>query len=391
MLNLFNSISKVGSPRAKVQLLLQYPQQNELKTVLRYATDPFITFGITDFEEKEGAVGDPYYILERLSRRELTGAEAKDLLGTEVGDHPEDREIIRRILRKDLRCGVGEKLVQSAYPGLIRSFSVMRASKFEKMPRGKCFIEKKIDGLRCIAIVEGQSVTLLSRNGREFTSSDHLKPQILRMAQRVGDCVFDGELTSGNFNESSSAVRRKNDQNDSTVYNVFDFLSMEEWKNPRDPYYVRRGRLEDLFQTDTHLHLVPSYEVSSEEDAFRYYEHFRALGFEGAIIKSSGGTYQFKRSNYWLKLKAVEDVDLKVEKLIQGEGKYHGMLGAVIVTFKGKRVNVGSGFSDEERREFWDNPNLILHKVIEIQYHEVTPDGSLRHPRFVKIREDKSA
>jgi len=66
------------------------------------------------------------------------------------------------------------------------------------------------------------------------------------------------------------------------------------------------------------------------------------------------------------------------------------MLGAAIVTYKGKRVRVGSGFSDEQRQQFWANPNSIKGKIIEVQFHEETPDGSLRHPRFVRVREDKT-
>ena len=120
------------------------------------------------------------------------------------------------------------------------------------------------------------------------------------------------------------------------------------------------------------------------------YNRFLDLGYEGAIVKNVKGLYRKRKHRDWMKLKEVNDVDLRVESLVQGEGKYHGMLGAVIVKFKNKRVSVGSGFSDEERELYWKEPNLIVGKVVEIHYHEVTPDGSLRHPRVFKIREDKS-
>lgn len=392
MIELFNTISKMGSPSDKIRALLSHPQQEELKTVLRLATDPFLTFGITSTDGESKGNADTYHVLGQLARRELTGSAARLALGEATLDG-EDRELVHRIIRKDLRCGVGEKLVLQAYPGLIRQFEVMRADKFKGLPsRGTYFIEPKYDGLRCVSVIEGESVTLFSRNGKEFTSSDHLKEQLLRAARGLGDCVFDGELTSGNFNESSSAVRRKSCQNDQTVYNVFDYLPMEEWKNPLNHYISRRRSLENLFQvlSEPNLILVPSFRVSSEEEVFKRYGQFLDMGYEGGIIKRGEGIYRFKRHRDWMKLKEVNDVDLKVESLVQGEGKYYGMLGAVIVRYKGKRVNVGSGFSDTERQMFWDDPTLIQHKVIEIQYHQETPDGSLRHPRFVKVREDKS-
>ena len=393
MLKLFDNIAKFNSPADKVKMLLEYPYQEELKEVLQWATDPFITFGITSVDGNPLALADTFKILKRCADRTLTGGEARRTLGEACLDE-EDQEVITRILRKDLRCGLGEKLVLQAYPGLIRQFSVMRAYKFdEAKPRLSYAVEPKYDGLRCVAIIEGGSVNLISRNGLSFTSSDHLKPQLLEIVKGFGDCVIDGELVSGNFNESSSAVRKKAQQDDSTNYHIFDIMDMDEWKTPAKPYYQRRQILESLLpatHSSGNLRLVPSFRVISEDEIMSLYNRFLDLGYEGAIVKNVKGLYRKRKHRDWMKLKEVNDVDLRVESLVQGEGKYHGMLGAVIVKFKNKRVSVGSGFSDEERELYWKEPNLILHKVIEIHYHEVTPDGSLRHPRVFKIREDKS-
>lgn len=390
MLKLFDEIASVGSPSEKVELLKKYPYQSVLKEVLRLATDPFITFGVTSVEGEPK--GDSYYlvVLKLCAERKLTGNDARAALGGACTDL-EDQEIVTRIIRKDLRCGVGEKLVLQAYPELIRQFDVMRADKFAGLnPRNDYFIEPKYDGLRCLAMVEDGAVTLFSRNGKEFTSSDHLKPQILKLV-RGNNCVLDGELTSGNFNESSSAVRKKDTQDDSTIFNIFDHLDFHEWKKPVNPYYQRRNQLESLgWSSQGSLLMVPSYRVSSEDEAFKLYSHFLEKGYEGGILKNSRGLYRFKRHKDWMKLKEVNDVDLRVDHLVQGEGKYHGMLGAAVVKYKGKKVSVGSGWSDEERALYWKDPTLLMGKVIEIRYHQETPDGSLRHPRFYKIREDKS-
>lgn len=330
-------------------------------------------------------------ILDLMLSRDLTGNAARKALGEACLD-VEDQELFTRVINKDLRCGLGEELVLRAYPGLIRQFKVMRARKFEGMSSRLSYtIEPKYDGLRCVARVTSNSVVLLSRNGLEFTSSDHLKDQLLSLAGGA-EFFFDGELVSGNFNSSVSAVKRKTEQNSTTRFFIFDVLTPEEWKKPTLQFYVRRNMLENLFggREFDHIKPTPIYPVENEPSAMARYNQFRDLGYEGGMLKNSRGLYRFSKHKDWMKLKAVEDVDLPVLELVQGEGKYHGMLGAVIVSFKGKRVNVGSGFSDEERQLFWDNPELIKRKVIEIQYHEITPDGSLRHPRFIQIREDKS-
>lgn len=393
MLELFNNIAKVGSPTDKINLLKEYPYQSELKEVLRLATDPFLTFGITSVEGEPQGNCDYFDVLKQCSERSITGGAARLALGESCLD-AEDQEIVTRIINKDLRCGLGQQLVLKLYPGLIRQFKVMRAHKYDgAKARTSYAVEPKYDGLRGVCIVEGKSVNILSRNGLPFTSSDHLKVQILELVKDFGDCVLDGELLSGDFNASSSAVRRKSDQNDSTNYHVFDIMDLDEWKSPTRPYYQRRQDLEALFSDEIemkNIKLVPAFRVDTDDEVMNLYNRFLDHGYEGAIVKNVKGLYRKGKHRDWLKLKEVNDVDLKVESLIQGEGKYYGMLGAVVVKFKGKRVNIGAGWSDSKRDHYWKNPNELLHKVIEIHYHQITPDGSLRHPRFFCIREDKS-
>lgn len=397
MIDLFNQIAKYNSPSDKLALLREYPYQEELKSVLRLALDPFITFGISDFDPAPDNEYSPlghFEVLEKLASRELTGGAARRALGLSVRDLDEDyHELVRRIIRKDLRCGVGPALALQFCPNIIRTFEVMRAVPLSKTkPKaGKSYlIEPKYDGLRAIAVIKGQSVTLLSRNGLEFTSVDHLKEPLLRMA-RGRDLFFDGELVNGNFNNSSSAVRRKNQTNTETQYHIFDRLETNEWGVATREQAHRRMLLGRDFESnrDEGLQLVPSYRATPEEFMW-YYNRFLDQGYEGAMVKDPMGLYRFRKHKDWIKIKPAEDLDLRVESLVQGEGKYFGMLGAAIVKYKGKRVSVGSGFSDEQRQQFWADPNSIKGKIIEVRFHEETPDGSLRHPRFIRVREDKT-
>lgn len=393
LIDLFDKVAKVNRPEAKLSYLRQYPFQQDLKDVLRRALDPFITYGITDLGPYDGQEGrDPREVLQDLASRRLTGNAAKMELARAVGDEDDrDRELFRRIIRKDLRCGVGTKLANQFYPDLIVEFEVMRADKYKAPVKGKSyFVEPKMDGLRGVAVCKDGGVSILSRNGIEFTSCDHLKPQILQLLNGQ-DGVLDGELVNGNFNQSSGSIRRKSEGNEGITFNIFDYLTMDEWKSCSRAYVHRRRDLEGLFDGFEYpgLVLVPSIRVEREDQIFEHYHRMLSLGLEGVIIKRADGLYKKKRSREWMKLKDVNTLDLRVKKLVQGEGKYYGMMGAAIVEYKGKNVNVGTGWSDHERELYWKTPSLLVGKILEVSFHEITPDGSLRHPRAKTIRNDK--
>jgi len=121
---------------------------------------------------------------------------------------------------------------------------------------------------------------------------------------------------------------------------------------------------------------------------------------EGLIVKIPDAAYAKKKSFDWLKVKTQETEDLRIINAFSGEPhtKYVHCLGGLIVERQGVQVRVGGGFSDHERETIWQlyltdkqNPDnhALIGRLIEVEFHEVTPDGSLRHPRFVRFRDDK--
>jgi ATP-dependent DNA ligase len=119
------------------------------------------------------------------------------------------------------------------------------------------------------------------------------------------------------------------------------------------------------------------------------HDEFVAQGYEGAMVKDLDAPYKFGRGPEVMKLKAFHDVDLKIESLLEGTGKYSGQLGSVVVNYHGVEVQVGSGFSDDLRDTIWRSPDIFINRMIEVRYQEVTPDGSLRFPTFVCFRNDR--
>ena len=122
-------------------------------------------------------------------------------------------------------------------------------------------------------------------------------------------------------------------------------------------------------------------------------DEYLEQGFEGAMLKDAAAPYHFKRAKNLLKVKRFYDADLAIVDFYEGKGKHKGRLGGIVVEgyYKNKKVRseVGSGFDDATREKVWAHRSQWKGAVCQIQFQEVTPDGSLRFPVFIMRRQDK--
>ena len=271
-------------------------------------------------------------------------------------------------------------------------------------------IQPKLDGVRVLAHVEisKSKVTYYSRKGLTFSSMEHLTDDCLKMAMafqgglvgvsaldesegKYRDIVLDGEVFGDSFKESISAVRKKDKAAISTKYHLYDWMFADEFFGVECPrkQITRLKILKSAYNSiDPELErisFVPTFRVSSESEAILKYEKFIDMGFEGAVLKKPNTPYSFRRSYDWMKMKPEESADLMIVGYEEGTGKYEGQIGALIVDFNGVEVNVGSGLSDALRASLMGE--RFIGRIIEVEYMEVTEDGSLRHPRFVCFRD----
>lgn len=444
---LLGEIGKTSSRTEKEAILARVKDDPFLKRVLTYACNPYITFGITPPKvETDGAgriEGDTeravFNLLDCLAARTITGNEAKELVKDWLFKlDVENSDLLWRILSKDVRAGFTANTVNKVIPGLIPEFDVMLAHKFEpkRIKEWPVVAEPKLDGVRVAAPVEGKVAEFLSRNGRPFPAMAHMNGPLVQVIEAAiakarkdgkdviarylgGDhpsVLVDGEMVSGEFNKTSGDVRRKSVTATDATLNIFDILPLKAFREKDEiafSYTTRRQIVEYVSDVAAELGIpvraVPRYLVSSVEEIHALYESVRNTVVngkpgEGLIIKPMKGTYQKKRSHYWLKIKAEETADVRVTGTFEGKigTKLEGRFGGFTVDFKGVDVRVGGGFSDEQREAFWkaaEKERLaaafagfkgeIFGRLIEVEYHEVTPDGSLRHPRFVRFRDDK--
>jgi DNA ligase-1 len=240
-------------------------------------------------------------------------------------------------------------------------------------------VEPKIDGVRVIVEVCRQTlaVAFKTRNGNPLPSIEHLGAWFADTASKHGVYTFDCEAVSGaDFYDAVGDIRSSEPANDARLW-LLDL--------PDDiGTYRERRALMAKFTYDNFIEAVPSFMGISPNDAFR---RFVSQGFEGAMVKDLDAPYsQGKRSNAWLKVKAVDAEDCPVVSVHEGQGRLAGTMGHVVVENNGRLVRVGGGFSDEQRAMIWANRDTVIGSFLEVTFQSKTPDGSLRHPR---IRGDK--
>lgn len=407
---ILEEIAATNSRKEKERILKENEEVPHLIDVLRYAYNPFITFGITAPEQiSKGSLPLEQHLsqLDLLANRDVTGNDATKLVSNILSSYTfEAGEIFKRILNKDLRCGISISTINKALgKGTVPDFNVMLAHKYDpkRVENWPVLVEPKLDGMRCLAkITPDNQVNFVSRNGKPITSISHLEADIKTLinnlwSEREHIVYLDGELTSGdNFNISISDLRKKDTKAENALFHVFDFIYCQELQKPDRTLPTHMNRqltLQKLFDLSLEADVtgrvrpVVFKTCFSDEDIRQYYEEIRDQGGEGVIIKPTDSIYEPKRSYAWMKIKDQQSEDLKVVDILEGEGKYTGHMGKLVVDFNGVEVKVGTGFSDAEREALWKNPPIG--RIAEVEYHEVTPDGSLRHPRFKGFRDDK--
>ena len=404
---ILDKVKNEAGTNAKKEILQEHFDNDLLKKVLKYGLDPFVPFNIvkvpkvknrhpSTYEEK---VWDRFFeVADACSSRQITGNDAVATMHHVFSIAPkEDEGWMRKILKKHLAIGASTKTVNKVFPGLVPTFEVALAQKFEeKRLAGKdtVGVEPKLDGIRCFAIVEDGTALLYARSGKLISNFDST---IGKEIADLGDGCYDGEIMGEDFIALMRQAYRKEAVDLTGSYlALFDFLPMNEWKSRRAevPCYQRyeelSSRLGEGSDFRKYLKLVPRYTSNAVYAEIKnFHDEFVTDGFEGAMVKDLSAPYKFGRGPEVMKLKAFHDVDLKVERLLEGTGKHTGKLGSVVVDYNGVEVQVGSGFSDELREAIWNDPDSFVSRVIEVRYQEVTPDGSLRFPTFVCFRNDR--
>ena len=428
ILQILQELEANNSRNFKIELLTKHKDNELLKEVCRLANDPFTQFYQRKIPEYRKMYGNVLIDLKSavdnlsiLSSRTLTGnaaiAQLQMILSSVTA---EDALVIKRIIQKDLKCGVNTSTINKVWPNLISEFPCMLCSPFEQKLVDKikfpAIVQKKEDGMRFNAIVKNGVVEFRSRNGKEISLLGSLEQEFIGLANGE-DIVFDGELLVYDTVETDSTGKICDRQTGNGVLNravkgtiskeeadrvfatLWDQIPYEDFVAGKcdQPYSYRFGRLKYLVYKLSKfklrkLDLVETFEVDSLEQTQRIFQNYLDDGEEGIILKDPNSLWENKRSKGQIKFKAELDCDLKVVSVIGGTGKYADMIGSLCCeSVDGLlKVYVGSGFTDEQRNAL---PSDYYGKIISVKYNarikNVKDGESLFLPIFLEVREDK--
>ncbi len=379
-------VSVATGRNAKIAYLTRYGKDKVLREILHRAYHPYMRYylnGVPMAGQGKRTLESTFAywpeLLDKLSKREISGNFAKNLVMEFVRTlRPFDAEIFNNILRKDLDIGVAQKTLSAMFPDLVPSFGVMLAQAYKpRVDYGTLYMSLKYDGLRALY----KDGVLYTRSGRVINGLSHLESALVA----AGAPALDGELIvpGREFNTASGKLRSLADTPDA-VYQVFDLPESD---------LIFRDRLPQIAEAiasvnHEQVRLITHKLVTGHQHIMRNYVKARQAGYEGLMLKEPFHKYTPKRSASWLKMKAIETLDLPIVGFFEGQGKYVDKLGGVFVEHKGVTVRIGGGFTDAQRELIWQNRPNYLGDVIEVAFQEETPDGSLRLPRFLGFRPD---
>lgn len=401
------NIQNTSGMNAKRDLLMAQKENDTMKDIIYFVFNPYIRTGIgyTKLMNCVNDTSEPYdgsiqglitYLLHNNTGRDKDVKIVKYWI--ESCNPSKYQDILYKIFTKSMNIGISYSTIHKVWPGLIPGFGVQLACKYpdcmEDLKGKEIFLTEKLDGNRCFARVENGVCTFFSRSGREIEGLDEIDEDLTNFV----DGWYDGELIAETFNETQSQTLKKGKKSN-LVFNVFDYLTLKEVaeQNCTHNYLIRRQFMEQIFRCREefeHVKIVPliGRGIYDHDWVMSVLEDYVSGGSEGIMINQNE-PYQFWRTGWLIKVKKMYTVDLKVLRVERGNGQNEDKLGHVVVDYKGYEVGVGSGFSKEQRIYWWEHPEDIIGKIIEVQAFEETKDKqgnlSLRFPVFKRVRDDK--
>ena len=352
---------------------------------------------------------------DRFSNSDDLLARSRSVLsGVTVEDISPENTAPRVAAANLVASGPAEALPTEIKPMLAETDAVARSNP-------EWLYEPKLDGYRVITFVRDGSVRLQSRRGIDLTA---VFPEItadLALADN-GQMVLDGEIVAldangrPSFNALQNRVQLKTSSDIAkaqreapAVLVCFDLLHFGGVNLRAAPYVDRRRYLSQCLLPSTHIQLI---HVAT--NAEQLYAAATASGFEGIVAKRRNSTYQTgKRSNAWLKIKATQTAEFVVGGYTKGKGEREPLGALLLGYWSGGKLHyaghAGSGLTQGiiddlgkrtaklarkqppfvekvplHRPTKWLEPELVA----EVTFQDWTPDGMLRAPVFIRLRDD---
>lgn len=415
-------LQSIAGANAKCEFIKAHRDDTYFKRFLYFALNPMLTYNISkkstdklmaeeNFDgQKLIFFNDIFECCEHLSRLrgmdDATLRQVKMLLNVKYPEMDE-RELYIQLLSKKVRLGIAAKTINKIIPNLIPEWEVQQAYTVEKYPlkEGTEFwLTQKLNGARATLYEE----QLLARSGMPYKGLEHITDALSWL--RVAGFVADGELTlkdKGDLSDNeafrvSTGILNSDNVNKTVIcYTIFDMIPVKDFDalKPQVTYRYRRDILnqfaERVADTDGAVNVLPVlYHGTDQSKIEELLEQMVREDKEGLMINTDV-PYRRTRHKGILKVKRFYTMDLPIIRCEEGTGRLSGTLGAFVLKYKENEVKVGSGFTDEQREQFWNNRDDMEGLLCEVKYKEISQDKvtgleSLQFPVFVGIRTDKT-
>lgn len=249
------------------------------------------------------------------------------------------------------------------------------------------YSQPKLDGIRCVVSKKG----MFSRNGKAIVAAPHIFESLKYIFDELPDMVFDGELytdkLNNDFNAICSLVKKTKPTEEDLIaskkaieYHIYDMPSLKTNFSNRNIY------LNDLHLPDC-CKKVNTYLIMNEKEVMNQFYYYVEEGYEGQILRLDG-PYENKRSKNLIKHKSWFDDEFEILAVLEGKGKFEGVAAKMsFITKEGKGVDVAINGTMEYLAEIWKAKDEFIGKTATVKYFGITPDGSLRFPKVIAIRD----
>ena len=420
LIRVVKELQATTSRLEKERILIENKDNDFIKRVFEFVYNPYIISGISSkkLEKKVKSIGYHITQLDVLMEYLKKNNTGRDIDIATVQGYlffltENEKEIVSQIITKSLKIGCTAKTLNKVYgEGFIPEFNVMLAKKYwEEMDKveGKEFcISTKLDGGRLVGIKENGNISFFTRQGQPMEGLNDIIEELKDFLP--DNYVLDGELLLENkdnlpskdlYRETMKESRKKGIKKN-LIFNAFDIIPLEEFRKgkSKDNCFKRKEFLHSLFGKEYKWikEVEILYKGKDTNKIIELLDEAVANEEEGVMVNLDL-PYECKRTDNILKVKKFNEADVRVLGLYEGTGENVGKLGGIEIQFEHEgelySCNCGSGFSKEERILYWEQPDLLIGKIVTIDYFEVSQDSktklySLRFPTWKGIiRDDK--